>query len=207
MNAAGQICHVANYRPDRRNRRHGDPVEYGFRANCRSECRPEQDQPCGDRKRWGDGSADSAGGTGNRIGGDHTKILKSTRTNEDGHQAFACRLATGLPEPPSAGEGRRDLVDVFTAVGLMQVGGPFYLLDNVGSSQNSGDDLVGALDYGRDNHAARDCPGRGALRGGATWACGVFGKMPRRRQGMRQSLYVEISNQGRRMERCHARLH
>jgi len=43
--------------------------------------------------------------------------------------------------------------------------------------------------------------------GGATWACGVFGKMPRRRQGMYQSLYVEISNQGRRMERCHTRLH
>ena len=78
----------------------------------------------------------------------------------------------------------------------MQVGGPFYLLGNGGSSQNSGDDLVGALDYGRDNAAARDCPGSGALRGGATWACGVFGKMPRRRQGMHQSLYVEISNQG-----------
>jgi hypothetical protein len=50
-------------------------------------------------------------------------------------------------------------------------------------------------------------PGSGALRGGATWACGVFGKMPRRRQGMRQPLYVEISNQGSRVERCHARLH
>jgi hypothetical protein len=35
----------------------------------------------------------------------------------------------------------------------------------------------------------------------------VFGEMPRRRQGMHQSLYVEISNQGRRMERCHTRLH
>ena len=89
----------------------------------------------------------------------------------------------------------------------MQVGGPFYLLGNGGSSQNSGDDLVGALDYGRGNAAARDCPGSGALRGGATSACGVFGKMPRRRQGMHQSLYVEISNQGRRMERCDTRLH
>jgi hypothetical protein len=89
----------------------------------------------------------------------------------------------------------------------MQVGGPFYLLGNGRSSQNNSHDLVGTLDYGRDNHAARDCPGRGALRGGATWACGVFGKMPRRRQGMRQSLHFEISNQGRRVERYHARLH
>ena len=80
-------------------------------------------------------------------------------------------------------------------------------LGNGGSSQNSGDDLVGALDYGRDNAAARDCLESGALRGGPTWACGVFGEMPRRRQGMHQSLYVEISNQGRRMERCHTRLH
>jgi hypothetical protein len=36
MNAAGQICHAANYRPDRRNRRHGDAIEYGFRVqHCR----------------------------------------------------------------------------------------------------------------------------------------------------------------------------
>jgi hypothetical protein len=81
------------------------------------------------------------------------------------------------------------------------------VLDNGGSSQNSSDDLVGALDYGRDNAAARDCPGSGALRGGAAWAYGLFGKMPRRRQGMYQSLYVEISNQGRGMERCHTRLY
>src|ERR1700751_4145085 len=39
----------------------------------------------------------------------------------------------------------------------MQVGGPFYLLGNGESSQNSGVDLVGALDYGRDNSATRDC--------------------------------------------------
>jgi hypothetical protein len=62
----------------------------------------------------------------------------------------------------------------------MQVGGPFYLLGNGGSLQNSGGDVVGPLDYGRDNHAACDCPESGALGGGATWACGVFGKMPRR---------------------------
>jgi hypothetical protein len=31
-----------------------------------------------------------------------------------------------------------------------------YLLGNGGYSQQNGDDLVGALDYGRDNHAARD---------------------------------------------------
>ena len=89
----------------------------------------------------------------------------------------------------------------------MQVGGPFYLLGNGGFSQNNGDDLVGALDYGRDTRAARECSRGGAHRGGATWACGVFGKMPRRRQGMRQPLYVEISNQRRRVERCHTRLH
>jgi hypothetical protein len=89
----------------------------------------------------------------------------------------------------------------------MQLGGPFYLLGNGGPSQNRGNDVVGALDYGRDNPAARDCPGSGDLRGGAAWACGVFGKMPRQRQGMRQSLYFATSNQGRRVERCHARLH
>jgi hypothetical protein len=32
------------------------------------------------------------------------------------------------------------------------------------TSQN-GRHLAGALDYGRDNHAARDCPGSGALGG------------------------------------------
>jgi len=89
----------------------------------------------------------------------------------------------------------------------MQVGGPFYLLGNGESSQNSGVDLVGALDYGRDNSATRDCPASGALRGGAARACGVSGKMRRWRQGMRQSLYVAISNQGHRVERCHTRLH
>jgi hypothetical protein len=50
----------------------------------------------------------------------------------------------------------------------MQVGGLFYLSGNGGSSQNSGDDVVGPLDYGRDNHAARDCPESGVLGGGAT---------------------------------------
>jgi hypothetical protein len=70
---------------------------------------------------------------------------------------------------------------------------------NVGLSQNDGD-VVGALDYGGDNHDARDCSRSSTFRGGATWACGVFGKMPRRRQGMRQPLYVEISDQGRRAE-------
>jgi hypothetical protein len=68
---------------------------------------------------------------------------------------------------------------------------------NVGLSQNDGD-VVGALDYGGDNHDARDCSRSSTFRGGATWACGVFGKMPR--QGMRQPLYVEISDQGRRAE-------
>jgi hypothetical protein len=49
----------------------------------------------------------------------------------------------------------------------MQVGGPFYLLGNGGFSQNNGDDLVGALDYGRDTRAARECSRGGAHRGGA----------------------------------------
>jgi hypothetical protein len=61
-------------------------------------------------------------------------------------------------------------------------------------------DVVGALDYGGDNRDARGGSRSSTFRGGATWACGVFGKMPRRRQGMRQPLYVEISDQGRRAE-------
>jgi hypothetical protein len=77
---------------------------------------------------------------------------------------------------------------------LMQVGGSFYPFiailptartgRNVGLSQNGGD-FVGTLDYGGDNDDARECSRSGTFRRGATWACGVFGKMPRRRQGMR----------------------
>jgi hypothetical protein len=73
---------------------------------------------------------------------------------------------------------------------------------NVGFSQN-GSDFVGAVDYGDARKRSRSV----TFRGGATWACGVFGKMPRRRQGMRQPLYLEISDQRRRVERCYARLH
>jgi hypothetical protein len=68
----------------------------------------------------------------------------------------------------------------------------------VGLSQNGGD-VVGALDYGGDNRDARGGSRSSTFRGGATWACGVFGKMPRRRQGMRQPLYVNL-RPGRRVE-------
>jgi hypothetical protein len=44
--------------------------------------------------------------------------------------------------------------------------------------------LLGAFDYGGDNDDARECSRGGTFRGGATRACGVFDKMPRRRQGM-----------------------
>jgi hypothetical protein len=37
----------------------------------------------------------------------------------------------------------------------VKVDGPFYLLGNGGFSQNGGDDLVGALDYGGGTHDAR----------------------------------------------------
>jgi hypothetical protein len=70
---------------------------------------------------------------------------------------------------------------------------------NVGLSENKGD-FVGALDYGGDNDDARECSRSGTFGSGATGARGVFGKMPRRRQGMHQSMYLEISNQGRRVE-------
>jgi hypothetical protein len=83
---------------------------------------------------------------------------------------------------------------------------PFYSISptarkthNVGLSENKGD-FVGALDYGGDNHDARECSRSGTFGSGATGARGVFGKMPRRRQGMHQSMYLEISNQGRRVE-------
>jgi hypothetical protein len=76
---------------------------------------------------------------------------------------------------------------------------------NVGLPQN-GSDFVGALDYGGYNDDARECSSSGTFRRGATWAWGVFGKMPRRRQGMQQSMYFASSNQGR-VERWCARLH
>jgi hypothetical protein len=97
----------------------------------------------------------------------------------------------------------------------MQVGGSFYYFiailptarkrRNVGLSQNGGD-FVGAFDCGGDNGAACECSGSRTFRGGAAWACGVFGKMPGRRQGMQQSMYLAISNQGR-VERWCARMH
>jgi hypothetical protein len=71
---------------------------------------------------------------------------------------------------------------------------------NVGLSQDGGD-FVGALDYGGDNDDDRECSRSGTFRGGTTWAYGVFGKMPRRRQGMHQSMYLAISNQGARVVR------
>jgi hypothetical protein len=70
---------------------------------------------------------------------------------------------------------------------------------NAGLSQNSAG-FVGALDYGGDRHDARDGSGSGFFRGGAIWACGVFGKMPRRRRRLQQSMYLTISNQGARVE-------
>jgi hypothetical protein len=71
---------------------------------------------------------------------------------------------------------------------------------NAGLSQN-GAGFVGALDCGGDNHDGREGSRNDVFRGGATWACGVFGKMPRRRQGVQQSMYLTISNQGSRVER------
>jgi hypothetical protein len=70
---------------------------------------------------------------------------------------------------------------------------------NAELSQN-GAGFAGALDRGGDNHDGRE-GSRSDFRGGATWACGVFGKMPRRRQGVQQSMYLTISNQGPRVER------
>ena len=77
---------------------------------------------------------------------------------------------------------------------------------NVGRSQNRSD-LVGAFDCRADNDDVREGPGSRTFRGGAAWACGLSGKMPRRQQGMQQSMYLEISNQGRGVERWCARLH
>jgi hypothetical protein len=77
----------------------------------------------------------------------------------------------------------------------------------VAAASQNGSYFVDAFDYGGDNDDARECSRSGTFRGGATWAYGVFGKMPRRRQGMQQSMYLEISNQGRRVERWCARLH
>jgi hypothetical protein len=71
---------------------------------------------------------------------------------------------------------------------------------NVGLSQD-GVDFVGALGYGGDNYDARECSRSGTFRGGATWAYGVFCKMPRRRQGMHQSMYLASSNEGARLVR------
>jgi hypothetical protein len=71
---------------------------------------------------------------------------------------------------------------------------------NAGLSQN-GAGFVGALDCGGDKRDARDGSGRDVFRGGAIWACGVFGKMPRRRRRLQQSMYLTNSNQGARVER------
>jgi hypothetical protein len=70
---------------------------------------------------------------------------------------------------------------------------------NVELSQNDGD-FVGALDCDGDNDDARESSRSGVFRSGATEARGVFGKMPRWRHGMQQSMYLAISNQRARVE-------
>jgi hypothetical protein len=61
--------------------------------------------------------------------------------------------------------------------------------------------FVGALRYGGDQHDAgfgstSDVHGRGT-----SWAWGVSGKMPRRRQGLQQPMYLAIPKQGTRVAR------
>jgi len=65
-------------------------------------------------------------------------------------------------------------------------------------AQDSGG-FVGALDGRGVKHDVRDGPGSDVFRQGAIWACGLFAKMPRRRQGMQQPMYLTISNQGARV--------
>jgi len=67
-------------------------------------------------------------------------------------------------------------------------------------SQNSAG-CAGALRYGGGEHDAgfgstSDVHGRRT-----SWTWGVSGKMPRRRQGLQQSMYLAIPNQGTRVAR------
>jgi hypothetical protein len=73
--------------------------------------------------------------------------------------------------------------------------------------QDSGAGFVGALRYGGDKHNAGFGSTSDVLGRGTNGAWGVPGQMPRRRQGLQQSMYLAIPDQGTRVARCRARLH